>query len=136
MAKSKVDKNRKSNVQEFKANQKSKNKNMSQEQTSEVPQMKPIQQIPIWKDDETFEITGAQFRALNDFMNVFAQPLGILRQVFESNLNAGKIEMKYQDLEGNEVSREEVEAMIEEYKNFVLKQSQENPPSETEIAPE
>lgn len=122
MPKSKKDKSRKSNLINFKNKQKT--KNMSE--NIQEPKFRRIQQIPVWPNSAEFKLSGTQFLALQNFFNLFAEPLQVMQTVFRDNLESGTIQMRYQDETGNEISKEEVEQYITELAEFQKNSTSEN----------
>lgn len=78
--------------------------------------MKYIQQISQWEPETKLEITGEQFTRFNE---IYEKLHMIMNDIFEYNINAGNITVKYIDSEGNSVSQEEIEKMISEAENQI-----------------
>jgi len=117
MPKSKINKERKTNLNNFKNQQKS--KFMSENQTTtNAPQMTPFRQVPVWNQDATFEINGNEFMVLQNFFNIFAEPIAVVQEIFKRGLNAGTIQTKYIDEKGEEVSKEQIEAYMKQMQEF------------------
>ena len=98
---------------------------MSEKNTITAPETRQISQVPVWAHDAKFEITGSQFMAMQNFFNMFAEPMSIVQQLFRDGLNTGTIQTRYQDPEGNEVPKEEVDEYIkkmQEYQEQMLAQ--------------
>jgi hypothetical protein len=110
MPKSRKDKSRKENLNNFK---KTKQKSM------EAPKFKPFRQVPHWEPDADIVIKGTEFNMLQNFFNVFAEPINVMQDIFARNLNDGVITVKYLDNDGKEVSKEEVQAYMTEMKNYL-----------------
>lgn len=116
MPKAKVNKERKLKVENFKTKQKEKM------DTQEMPQFKPFRQVPVWEDNAQFTITGAQFRELQEFFNMFVGPIQVVEDLFRANLNAGKIEIKYLDNENTEIAKEDIQAYMKKFQEYVVSQ--------------
>jgi hypothetical protein len=118
MPKSRKDKSRKNNVNDFK---------QSQKKTMEVPSIKPFRQVPHWEPDADIVIKGSEFNLLQNFFNVFAEPINIMQDIFSRSLNNGTISIKYIDNEGKEVSKEEVQAYMTQLKEYFQSQADAKP---------
>lgn len=75
----------------------------------------PFRQVPQWADDAKFEITGSQMRAIQNLFEVYTPLVQAIEPVFVQALNDGKITIRYEDLEGNELSQQEVDDMLKQY---------------------
>lgn len=106
MSVSRKDKSRKSNL----INYKNKVKKM---ENINVPK---FNQVPYWEPNAEFKITGEEFTSLQQFFQVFAEPLGIMQDIYRRELDSGGIRIKYTDDEGNEIPEEKVKSMIKEYR--------------------
>lgn len=116
MPKSKKDKSREAKVVKFKESVKQEKEETKK--TMEIPKIRPFRQVPTWEPDAEFSLTGEEFNILQDFFNIFAEPIQIMQGIFARNLNSGKIVTKYLDNEGKEVDKEEVQAYIEQMKQY------------------
>lgn len=116
MAKTSRDKSRKGKLEQFKLKEKKKN-------IMSETQFKPFNQVPVWEDDAEFKMTGKEFTALKNFFAIFAEPLGSMQDIFTRNLDSGVITVKYEDMEGNEISKETIEKQL---KAFEAKMAIEN----------
>jgi len=74
--------------------------------------MLPFKQIPIWEDNAKIEVTGKQLKEIKEFCDSISKFIPIIEDIFATNLNSGLIKVHYEDLEGNELSQEEVEKMF------------------------
>lgn len=100
---------------------------LKQKQNSmEVPQFKPFRQVPHVEPDAKLTITGNQFKILQEFLGVFAEPIQTMQQVFSQNLNDGIIGIKYLDNDGREISKEEVQAYMQEVQKYLASQAEQN----------
>lgn len=115
MPKSKTNKERKTKLNNFKNQQKS--KFMSENQT-QAPQITPFRQIPVWNQDSEFTINGGEFMILQNFFNIFAEPISVMQEIFKRGLNAGTITTKYIDEKGEEISKEQIEAYMKQMQEF------------------
>lgn len=97
---------------------------------SKKPEFKQYNQIPDWKPDDKFELTGEQFLVLRNFFSIFTSPINVMEDVFGKHLNNGTIKIKYEDAEGNEVSREEVQKNYEEFRKYLESKNKEEIPAE------
>lgn len=76
-----------------------------------INKMSNFQQVPEWSNESQFMITGAQFNQLSE---VYGHMHVIMNAIFEQNLNAGNITVKYIDPEGNDVPKEQVDKMLKD----------------------
>ena len=116
MAKSKTNKERKAKVVAFK--EKVKQSNEEQTKTMEIPQFRPFRQVPHWEPDAKFELTAREFSTLQDFFNIFAEPINIMQDIFGRELNKGTIKIKYLDNDNNEVQKEEVQEYYKQMQEY------------------
>lgn len=125
MAKSKRDKTRIKNLNNFKESKK-------KPKMQELPKFKPFRQVPHWEPDTKFEITAQEFETLKDFFNIFSEPIAVMQDIFNRSLQKGDIKIKYIDNENKEIPQEEVQQYIMEMrKMFAEEQTKVSP--ETEI---
>lgn len=82
---------------------------------TQIPVFTPFKQIPYWSDDEQFTMTGKQLKSVQAMVDAYSKFINNLEGFFIENLNNGKIKIKYEDLEGNEMSKEQIDAMLNEY---------------------
>lgn len=122
MPKSKKNKDRKDNLTKFKNQQK--HKSMSEtNNTNTQPEIRQIRQVPIWTQDSKFELTGGEFMALQNFFNIYAEPVQIMQQIFSRHLNSGTIQIRYQDPEGREIPKQEVEDYLKQMQEYIASQA-------------
>lgn len=125
MPKSKTNKDRKENLTNFK-NQK-KTKSMSEKVTQELPpNFKPFKQVPVWEPEAKFEVTGAEFSALQQFFDIFATPISVMQSVFKRSLDAGIVQIKYQGEDGQEIPKEEIDNQLKQLQEFYASQAAQN----------
>jgi hypothetical protein len=98
-------KERKQNLLKYK-----KSKQMSE---SKAPEMRPFRQVPNWSSTEKFEVSGEEFGALYNFFNIFAPAYTAIQQVFARGYKAGKVTVNYEDMEGNPIHDDEINAYTE-----------------------
>lgn len=80
-------------------------------------EFKPFRQIPLWSDNEEFSISGKELKAIEHISEAFTQFLPVLENILMRNLEIGKITVRYEDLNGNELSKEEILAMYQKMLN-------------------
>jgi hypothetical protein len=78
-------------------------------------QFTPFRQTPVWSEDETFNITGKQLNAIQDMFKAYTPFITALESVFTDGLDSGKITIKYEDLDGNPLTRETIDEMLKQY---------------------
>ena len=137
MPRSKVNKDRKEKLTNFKNQQKT--KKMPENTTNELPfDFKPFKQIPIWEPDAKIEVTGAEFMAFQNFFNIFAEPIQHMQTIFKRNMDSGVITIKYEGEDGTEISKETIEKQMLQLQEFYAQKAQEvtpenaNPEAEAE----
>lgn len=111
-------KDRSDKVNQFKNQQKLKNKRMSEKKSIEIPQSPVAEQYPVWNSKEIIEVSGLEWEAIYGFLNMFSNAVMAGQAVLNRNMQSGKIKWVYKDAEGNDVAQEEVEkyqAKIQEY---------------------
>ena len=125
MAKSKTDKDRKAKVVAFKEKVKTESKQTltETENKMEIPQFRPFRQVPHWEPDAKFELTAQEFSTLQDFFNIFAEPINIMQDVFGRELSKGTINIKYIDNEGKEVDKDEVKEYYKQMQEYFQNQA-------------
>lgn len=80
-------------------------------------EFKPFRQIPLWNDNEEFKISGKELKAIEHISEAFSKFLPVLETILMRNLENGKITVRYEDLDGNELSKEEILAMYQKMLN-------------------
>lgn len=84
--------------------------------------MKQFKQIPTYSDDTVFEITAKEFQAIEEMAKAYTQYMKIMEGMLVRQLNKGLVKIKYFDLEGQEMSEDEIRQMFMEYANSHNKQ--------------
>ena len=136
MPKSKINKERKTNLNNFKNQQKTK---LMSENQNKMPQIPQFRQVPIWNQDAQFPLSGSEFMVLQNFFNIFAEPIAIMQEIFKRGLNSGTIQTKYIDEKGDEISKEQVEDYMKQMQEFFQKSAgativdEKNKTSEEEV---
>jgi len=62
---------------------------------SEIEQIRPFTQVPYCEPDAVLSITGEEFEAIQQVLNVFKAPLDAIQSIFDRNINQGNINIKY-----------------------------------------
>ncbi len=75
----------------------------------------PFKQIPTWSDDETFTMTGKQVAVVQKMCEMYSEFMTGIEPFFIENLNNGKITIRYEDLEGNPLQKEDIDEMLKQY---------------------
>ena len=99
----KKNKDRKQQLLNFK--QKTKKK-MDENQV--INELQGIKTYPVWASQEKLDITGLEFEAMYNAINIFREGLVAAESVMQRGLEQGKITMKYVDAEGKDVAPEKV----------------------------
>lgn len=79
------------------------------------PTFIPFRQVPEWNDDEQFIITGKQLTAIQNLFKAYSPFVQALEPIFTDNLDNGKIVIRYEDLEGKPIPKEDIDSMLESY---------------------
>lgn len=74
---------------------------------STIEQIKPFTQVPYCEPDAVLSITGEEFEAIQQVLNVFKAPLDAIQSIFDRNINQGNINIKYILQDGSEISKEQ-----------------------------
>lgn len=72
-----------------------------------------FRQIPVWEDDTEFTISGKQLRAIYDLFKAYTPFATAMEPILVNNLDNGKITIKYEDLQGHELSEKAINEMLE-----------------------
>lgn len=99
----------------------SKSKVMSE---SKAPEMRPFRQVPNWASTEKFEMSGEEFGALYNFLNIFAPAYTAIQQVFARGYKANKVKVTYEDMEGNLIPDEEINSFTEKLNAYFKEQNE------------
>lgn len=84
-------KERKSNLQNFKNNHK-----MERQQNEQTPELAPnVFQQPTWRNDAKIDVTGAEFEAIMRAVDQMGQASAALQNIVNRNLLQGTITMTY-----------------------------------------
>lgn len=92
---------------------------------SKAPEMRPFRQVPNWSSTEKFEIGGEELGALYNFFNVFAPAYAAFQQVFARGFKAGKVTISYEDMEGNPIHDDEINAYTEKLNAHFKEQAEQ-----------
>lgn len=82
---------------------------------STTPIFTPFKQIPTWSDNEQFTLTGKQVRAVQQMVEAYSKFINVMDGFFVESLDNGKIKIKYEDMEGNELPKEHIDQMMQEH---------------------
>lgn len=117
----KKNKERKQNLVNYKNKIK---KQMSEEKNvQEIPELR---QYPVWKSQDTIEVSGLEWEAIYNLLNVFRQAVVAGESVMQRNTQNGKIVMKYVDKDGKEVSTEQVEQYTKQLQEYFARKAEED----------
>ncbi len=75
----------------------------------------PFNQIPYYDDNETFIMTAPQLRALSAMCEHYSTFIQSMETFFAEQMNIGKIKVKYEDLSGNPLTKEQIDEMLSQY---------------------
>lgn len=124
----KKNKERKEKLNKFK-NQHKKNKNIM---STEMPQIRPFRQVPVFEPDAKFEVTGEEFQFLQGFIQQFVRPVHAIETIFKRAIENGAVKIKNVDQEGNEIPQAEIDEYVEKlkayYQNLTPEQANEQAP--------
>lgn len=90
----------------------------------------PFKQIPEWADDAQFTITGAQLKSIQRMFEAYTPFIKAIEPVFVSALQDGVITIRYEDLEGNPMAKEDIDAMLKLYAERMTAQMSTKPPTD------
>lgn len=96
-----------------------------------MSEFKKFKQIPTWSLEDKFEVTGEELYAIQDIFEAYNKALPLLQAFFGRFLEAGLIKIKYEDFDGNEMSKDEVDTMLLDFTNRMKDKI-----NKKEIAPE
>ncbi len=76
--------------------------------------MQQFKQITCWDDNSEFSLTGKEVK---DILNAFSTEKmpEWFEPILARHLNSGVINTKYEDFEGNPISSEQMNEMLQEY---------------------
>lgn len=81
--------------------------------------LKPFRQVPSCDADTVLSITGAEFDAIQNVINIFKSSVSAVDSIFNRNINEGKIVIRYIQEDGTEISKEEVTKFLEEASKII-----------------
>lgn len=117
MAKAKRDKSRQKQLTNYK------NKHKSKKMSNVQPPKNPIaNQYPMWQAQDTIEMNGLEFEALNKFINIFREAVMANESIVQKNTQSGKITWKFEGADGKELPKEVIENYQKEIQAFFLAQ--------------
>lgn len=120
MPESKTDKKRKQKLVNYK--NKVKKQMSDQNQNQQIPE---IRSYPIWNSQETIEVSGLEWEAIYNYINIARQAVVAGESVMQRNTQSGKITMKFMDSEGKEVSNEEVQEYTKKIQEMFQQKAKE-----------
>lgn len=92
---------------------------------SKAPEMRPFRQVPNWASTEKFEMSGEEFGALYNFLNIFAPAYTAIQQVFARGYKANKVKVTYEDMDGKLIPDEEINAFTEKLNAYFKEQNED-----------
>jgi hypothetical protein len=93
--------------------------------------IKPFKQIPEWNADERFEISAEELYAITKLGEAQSYFIPIFEQMMKRFIDAGQVAVHYEDMEGNEISKEDVKDMMSQV--LMKIQTDDNPGIEPTI---
>lgn len=85
--------------------------------------IKPFKQIPSCDENTILSILPSEFEAIQSLLNAFKAPIAALDNIFNRNLNEGKIYIKYIQEDGTEISKEEAAEFLKKAKDYIEEQN-------------
>ncbi len=70
--------------------------------------IRQVRQVPYWSTTSEFTLMGDEFLKLQNFINIFSEPMQAMNSIFKRHLDNGTISVKYLDNNNNEFTKEEV----------------------------
>lgn len=125
----KKNKDRKQNLINFKNQVKRK---MAENQEQSIPQ---IRQFPQWASDSKIEVTGMEWEAIYNCINIFRQGIVASESVMQRNVESGVITNKFVDAEGKDVSPEDVATYTKQLQELFQKRVADQQKAETKSEP-
>ena len=129
----KKDKDRKQNLINFKNKTKAQ---MAKKVTEES--LQDVKQYPVWKSQEKIEVSGLEWESIYNVLNIFRQAVVASESVMQRNIENGKIEMKYVDSTGKELTPDQIEEYTRQLQEFFAakqKEASEALPNVAETSP-
>jgi hypothetical protein len=77
-----------------------------------IKEIKPFKQIPYCEDNALLSITPKQFEVLQSALNIFKEPIIIMDEIFNQNIDMQNIKIKYVQGDGTEITKEEAEEYL------------------------
>lgn len=84
-----------------------------------IKEIKPFRQVPFCNSDTKLSITGSEFIAIQNVINMFKDSVEAVQSVFDRNLNEGNISIKFIDRNGQEMSEEEATNYLKKASEFI-----------------
>lgn len=75
----------------------------------------PFKQVPTWEEDAIFTMTGKQVTAIQNMCEAYSNFISVMEGFFVEHLTKGNIVIKYEDLDGNPLQKEDIDAMLQLY---------------------
>lgn len=91
-----------------------------------IEEIKPFKQIPYCEQDTKLSITGSEFVAIQNVINMHKASVDAIQSVFDRNINEGNITIKYIDQNGNEITKEEATKYLKKASEY-LKNNEKTP---------
>ena len=107
-------------------NYKTKIKNqMSKEQEQlDIQKIPQLKQFPIWKSQEEIIVSGLEWEAIYNALNIFRQGIVAAESVMQRNTESGKITMKFVDENDQEVAPEKVAEYTKQLQEYFAKRAE------------
>lgn len=86
-----------------------------------IKEIKPFKQVPFCNLDTKLSITGSEFIAIQNVINIFKDSVEAVQSVFDRNINEGNISIKFIDRDGQEISEEEAASYLKKASEFIKK---------------
>lgn len=100
-------------------NNKNQAESISLQSDQEQIPLKNYTQIPYCNPEGKFELTAKEFAILQNHFHLFSEPVELMKDLLDRNLNNGNILTKYVDEYGEEVDKQEVIDYIESMKKNI-----------------
>lgn len=102
-------------------------KNYKMSENKNIKEIKPFRQMPFVDSNAELTLTGSEFVAIQNIINIFKESVNAVQNVFDRNVNNGNISIKYVQQDGTEISKEEAEEYLKQASKFL--ENKENPQS-------
>jgi len=84
---------------------------------------RPFSEVPMWKADSEFTITGKEFEHILGVMQLFANGVQATNSIFAKHITNGVITIEYKYEDGTAVPKEDIEEYTKQMTELYAKQT-------------